>query len=167
MADFSLKPSLEKNLSDKPLKPFINASLDNDIDIVQIRTIKSASIQELKQLYAEAGWWEPAWDKNHDFLHSIVKDSAIFVGAFLDSKLIGMGRALSDLASDAYIQDVTVLKNFRGQGTGRKIIQKIIKLLKADGVDWIGIVAQPGTLKFYEQLGFKPLKDHIPLKFGN
>jgi spermidine synthase len=76
-----------------------------------------------------------------------------------------MGRALSDLASDAYIQDVTIIKEFRGKGIGRKIIIKLIEKLKGNNVDWIGLVAQPGTSSFYEELGFEVLKDHVPLKY--
>ncbi|MCP4669851.1 MAG: N-acetyltransferase, partial [Desulfobacula sp.] len=71
------------------------------MDNLQIRKIKSAEILDLVQIYKEAGWWKPSWEENPDFLNYIVKDSAVFVGAFFDKKLIGMGRALSDLASDA------------------------------------------------------------------
>ena len=130
----------------------------------QIEIIKSASNIDLIQIYKEAGWWEAAFDKNFDFLRSIVKDSAIFVGAFQNKKLIGMGRALSDLASDADIQDLAVLKAYRNLGVGTKIIRKLIEQLQIQNVDWIGIVAQPGTSRFYEKLGFEPLKGHIPLK---
>ncbi len=130
-----------------------------------IKVIKTASKKDLKRLYKEAGWWESSFDKYPEFLNHIVTDSAIFVGAFLGKKQIGMGRALSDLASDAYIQDVTVLKEFRGKGIGRKIIQELIKKLKENNVDWIGLVAQPGTFPFYEDLGFQVLKDHVPLKY--
>ncbi len=137
------------------------------MDNLQIKKIKSAEIQDLVQLYKEAGWWKSSWEEHPDFLKYIVKDSAVFVGAFFDKKLIGMGRALSDCVSDAYIQDLAVLKKFRGQGIGKKIIKKLIRQLKADNVDWIGVVAQPGTSLFYENLGFEPLKDHTPLKLQN
>ncbi len=130
-----------------------------------IKTIKSAPRQELVSLYKEAGWWKPLDDTHPETLDHIVKDSAFFVGAFFEKKLIGMGRALSDLASDAYIQDVVVLKEFRGRGVGQKIIKTLIEKLKGKGVDWIGIIAQPGTLSFYKQSGFEVLKDHIPLKY--
>ncbi|WP_457551015.1 GNAT family N-acetyltransferase [Desulfobacula sp.] len=127
--------------------------------------IKSASQKALISLYKEAGWWDASYDKQPEFLNRIVQDSALFVGAFCGKKLIGMGRALSDLASDAYIQDVAVLKEFRGKGLGRKIIQTLIEKLKENGVDWIGLVAQPGTSSFYKELGFEVLKDHVPLKY--
>ncbi len=130
-----------------------------------IKTIKSASKEDLIRLYKEAGWWDTSDDKHPEFLNRIVEDSALFVGAFLGKNLIGTGRALSDLASDAYIQDVVVLKEFRGRGIGRKIIQTLIKKLKENGVDWIGLVAQPGTSSFYKELGFEVLKDHVALKY--
>ena len=129
-------------------------SSNNTIDNIVIKTIKSAPKHELLQLYKDAGWWEPSWDSRSDFLNYIVKDSALFVGAFYEEKLIGMGRALSDLASDAYIQDVAVLKEFQGEGIGEKIIQRLIALLKENHVDWIGLIAKPGTSSFYKKLGF-------------
>lgn len=132
---------------------------------IVLKIIKTASITELIQLYKEAGWWESSYDSHPDFLNYIVKDSALFVGAFWGKKLIGMGRALSDLASDAYIQDVTVLKEFRNKGIGKKIIKILIEQLKENNVDWIGLIAQPGTSSFYEALGFEILKGYIPLKY--
>ncbi|MFH2057708.1 MAG: GNAT family N-acetyltransferase [Pseudomonadota bacterium] len=117
------------------------------------------------QLYQQAGWWEPSPDGTTDFLKSIVKNSALFAGVFDGKKMIGMGRALSDLASDAYIQDVVVLKPYRGRGIGGKIIQLLVEKLKQKGVDWIGLVAEPGTSSFYEKLGFQPMPGHLPLKY--
>ena len=132
---------------------------------VIVRPIKSALTEELKDLYKDAGWWDPSYDLNPGFLNYIVKDSAVFAGAFYKKKLIGMGRALSDLVSDAYIQDVTVLKEYRGKGIGKIIIKTLVEELKKKGVDWIGLVAEPGTSSFYKELGFDELKDHIPLKY--
>lgn len=115
-------------------------------------------------LYKDAGWWKSAYGEAPEFLNGIMEGSALFAGAFLNKKMIGMGRALSDLASDAYIQDVAVLKEFQGKGIGGKIIQTLIAGLKERGVDWIGLIAEPGTTDFYERLGFLPLKGHVPLK---
>lgn len=132
-----------------------------------IKATRSAPEKALIQLYKDAGWWQSSYEKDAGFLNCIVQDSAVFVGAFYDNELIGMGRALSDLASDAYIQDVVVLKKFRGRGVGKKIIQMLVKELKENGVDWIGLVAQPGTDAFYKDLGFETLEDHVPLKYRN
>lgn len=139
--------------------------MDVFLNQVTIRPLRSASVRDLKQLYQEAGWWAPAYDFDPGFLNAIVTRSAVFMGAILEKKLIGMGRALSDLVSDAYIQDVTVLKAYRGKGIGRLIIQALVRELRQNGVDWIGLIAEPETARFYEAIGFEPLKDHTPLRY--
>lgn len=131
---------------------------------IEIKLIKTACLEDLVSLYKDAGWWKDSYGESPDFLEGIVAGSALFAGAFENNKLIGMGRALSDQASDAYIQDVAVLKEFQGRGIGKKIIQILIAGLNAWGVDWIGLIAQPGTTGFYETLGFQVLEGHVPLK---
>ena len=132
---------------------------------IDIRIITSAREHELVKLYKDAGWWEKQYDENQDFLKALVPNSACFVGAFHKNSMVGMGRALSDLTSDAYIQDVTVLKPFRGKGIGSKIVKELIAFLKQYHVDWIGLIAKHNTSLFYVKLGFETLNDHVPLKF--
>lgn len=131
---------------------------------IEVKAVTSARREDVIVLYKEAGWWEQSDEEGTDWVDGIVSDSALFVGAFDGEKLIGMGRALSDSISDAYIQDIVVLKAYRGQGMGRKIIQTLIAGLKERGVEWIGLVAVPGSRSFYEDLGFRELKGHIPFK---
>ena len=130
---------------------------------IEVKIIKQAPLDQLVELYKDAGWWKTSWGNTPEFLNAIVKDSALFVGAFSGEKLVGMGRALSDLSSDAYIQDIAVLKEFRDKGIGKKIIFTLIEELEKNGVDWIGLVAEPGTSSFYRKLGFEVLYDHVPL----
>ncbi|MFH2093627.1 MAG: GNAT family N-acetyltransferase [Pseudomonadota bacterium] len=138
---------------------------DSFSDNIVIKIIQTAPENDLIQLYQQAGWLEPSSDGQTVFSQNIVKKSAVFAGAFDGEKMIGMGRALSDLISDAYIQDVTVLTPYRGRGIGGKIIQLLVKKLQENGVDWIGLVGEPGTLSFYEKLGFGQLEGYLPLKY--
>jgi aralkylamine N-acetyltransferase len=131
---------------------------------IECRIVTSAPRSALIQLYQDAGWWDAGFDAHPELLDQVVSGSALFAAAFREQVMIGMGRALSDLCSDAYIQDVTVRRSFRGQGIGRRIIQTLIDGLKEKGVDWIGLVGQPGTRKFYEDLGFQELMGHIPFR---
>jgi len=135
-----------------------------DLSTVTCRFLKTADTNDLMTLYKDAGWWNQACEQHPEFLSRVVPDSALFVGAFYQKKMIGMGRALSDLISDAYIQDVVVLQKFRGIGIGRKIIHTLITGLKEHGVDWIGLIGEPGTRRFYESLGFRPMTGHTPYR---
>ena len=129
---------------------------------MEIRCVDWVNPADMKALYEDAGWWE---GDDSSYLNDAVKGSCVFVGAFEAGKMIGMGRALSDGVSDAYIQDIVVLTSHRGQGIGKKIIKALVLNLKEKGVDWIGLVAVPGSQKFYKALGFKVLEGHVPLKY--
>lgn len=131
---------------------------------VSLAFVKTAEKNALTALYKDAGWWDESCENHPGFLDHVVANSAVFVGAFCEKKMIGMGRALSDLTSDAYIQDVTVLQKYRGKGIGKKIIKKLITGLKDHGVDWIGLIGEPNTRSFYENLGFEELSGHIPYR---
>ena len=132
---------------------------------VEIRIITSASMEEVVSLYKCAGWWEDHYIAEA-FIPGMVKNSTCFAGAFDHDRMIGMGRAVSDNVSDAYIQDIVVLNEYRGQGIGGEIVKVLIRELKAKGIDWIGLIGEPGTEEFYARLGFETLKGFVPMKLG-
>ena len=131
---------------------------------LEIKLVHTVPVEELAAIYQDAGWWQDDYTMSDAFLRLIPEKSALFAGAFFEKKLIGMGRALSDLCSDAYIQDVAVLIAYQNLGIGSMIVKFLIQELKKRGVDWIGLIGEPGTTLFYEKLGFRQMKDHIPFK---
>ncbi len=131
---------------------------------LEIKLVRTVPVDDFQALYQDAGWWQDDYKITDDFLRRIPQKSALFAGAFWEKKLIGMGRALSDLCSDAYIQDVVVLSAYQKLGIGSMIVTFLIQELKKRGVDWIGLIGEPGTRAFYENLGFRKMKDYIPFK---
>ena len=129
---------------------------------VEYKIITTAERGEVKALFRDANWWDNSWDEA--FIDDIVANSFRFAGAFEKQKLVGMARALSDGASDAYIQDVIVLKKFRGNQIGSELIRFLAAELKTCGIDWIGLIGEPGTEKFYSRLGFQRMDNYIPMK---
>ncbi len=133
------------------------------MDEIEVKLITEADRDEVTRLYMEADWWKPDYSKDLSFIDRIIADSFCFVGAFYRGRMIGMGRSISDGVSDAYIQDVTVLKEFRGQEIGKKILAEIIRCLRSYHIDWIGLIAEPGTRSLYEGLGFVELENYTPM----
>ncbi len=131
---------------------------------IKIDFVSEKNINAIMLLYKEADWLEE--DDTSDFIPQIIQKSHCFLGAFLNEKLIGMGRAISDSNSDAYIQDIVVFKEYRKKGIGKMIVKKIVDVLKQDGISWIGLIGEPGTQHFYEALGFSTMKNHIPMKLN-
>ena len=132
---------------------------------IEIKVIADVDRAAVKRLYQDAGWWEENDETpgGNPWIDTLVRQSFCFVGAFCCAELIGMGRAVSDGVSDAYIQDVVILKKFRGQGIGNRIIEKIIEFLQSHRIGWIGLIAQPGTQAFYQRLGFSLMEGHVPM----
>jgi spermidine synthase len=120
-------------------------------------------IDYIIRLYQEAGWWTGQARENHELIHRIVAGSHCFVLAWKGNEIIGMGRAISDGISDAYIQDVTVLPQYQGQGVGTGIVREILKQLRADGLQWIGLIAGGHSHPFYRKMGFEEMPAATPM----
>ncbi len=131
---------------------------------IAYRIVKKVDPEQLVKLYRTAGWWSEKND-NIDFLAELVNNSDLFVAAYDGNSLIGMGRSISDGVSDAYIQDVTVLPDYRRRGIGGRIIRTLVKNLLERGIKWIGLIGEPGTRHFYEELDFGLMKDYIPMLY--
>ncbi len=129
---------------------------------IAIRPTRHPERAHMVRLYKAAGWWTPDNDSHPEFVDDIASGSYWFVGAFSGERMIGMGRILSDGVSDAYIQDVTVLPEYRRRGIGGRIITALVEKLREDRIEWIGLVGEPGTSDFYKQLGFDEMQGSIP-----
>ena len=118
-----------------------------------------AETGRIVSLYRAEGWWYPGEDGDKDAarLSAIVSGSHCFAVAEQDNGIVGMGRAISDRFSDAYIQDVAVRRDCRGQGIGTAIVSALVSRLESDGLGWIGLVAERSTEPFYYRLGFAPM----------
>jgi len=120
-----------------------------------------AALKGIITIYRAHGWWKPS-DKPA-LLGKIIKGSHCFAVAERGGRVIGIGRAISDGVSDAYIQDMAVLKTERGSGAGGAILKALLKCLRKDGIKWVGLIAQDNSEYFYSKAGFKTLKNAHPM----
>jgi len=127
--------------------------------------LESATHHQLKQIIAlyraEKWWWEE--EEHIEMAEKIISGSFCFFAAVYHGEIIGMGRAISDGVSDAYLQDVAVRKDMRGRGIGSALIRALIGRLEDSGISWIGLIAERGSLPFYEKLGLFPMINAIPM----
>jgi len=134
----------------------------NNFENIKVEIVKAADIKQLKNLYIEAGWWNENDNKDPNLINKILQGSFCFAVASINDKIIGMGRAISDSVCDAYIQDVVVLKEYRGKGIGILIMDELIKYLKNKNINWITLVSEPDAVSFYQKYGFSQMENYIP-----
>lgn len=132
---------------------------------ISVSIVKEWDLQALVDLYVAGGWWGRDQDPSH--ISEIIRSSFAFAVAVHvpTGRTIGMGRVISDGISDAFIQDLVILPEFRGKGAGGKIVRTMLRFCISHHVTWIALIAEPGTEDFYERFGFSPMKDHVPMKF--
>jgi spermidine synthase len=133
---------------------------------IDYEIVREAPLEAIVDLYRAGGWWEES-DHNRAVIPRMICGSFCFmVARTQDGRIVGMGRAISDGASDAYIQDVVVLPKFRGHGLGRELVRRLTQFCVERDLDWIGLIAEPGTTRFYDGLGFRPLEGYQPMRHG-
>ena len=82
------------------------------------------------------------WDGlDSEAKHALVKKRDNFIGT---------GRVFPD----GHIGRVAVIKSYRGQGIGKKIINKLVETAINDGLDEVWLSSQCNAVGFYKKIGF-------------
>jgi ribosomal protein S18 acetylase RimI-like enzyme len=132
-------------------------------DDISVALVRSWDPEEIVALYRAGGWWKDEYDPAE--IPRLIGGSFAFVVA-TDTKIgraVGMGRAISDGVSDAYIQDLVVLPEYRRRDLGTAMVSLLVARCREAGISWIALVAEPGSENFYVPLGFARMEGYIPL----
>jgi ribosomal protein S18 acetylase RimI-like enzyme len=141
----------------------MKSSCENSVTCIVIQVPTDEQVLQIAEMYRIQGWWEPNDDDRECLISRMIKGSHCFVIALEEDKIVGMGRAISDGISDAYIQDLMVKKDRRNKGIGRKILLTLLEHLRVDGISWIGLIAEPGSWDLYSHAGFRMMKESVPM----
>ncbi len=132
---------------------------------IEYQQVRAWPTDEVVALYEAGGWWRES-PAARAAVPALVAGSFAFLVAVEGGRAIGMGRAISDGASDAYLQDVVVLPSHRGRGIGAELIRRLAVHCTSSGLEWVGLVAEPGTTAFYARLGFRALDGYVPMRLS-
>jgi len=121
---------------------------------VDIRAVNAWDADEIVLLYRSAGWWHDGEDDPSE-IPGIIRGSLVFFVAVdrVTGRAVGMGRAISDGISDAYVQDLVVLPELRSRGIGGAILGRILEACRERGIRWLALNAEKGYGDFYRRLG--------------
>ncbi|MFZ3044753.1 MAG: GNAT family N-acetyltransferase [Desulfatirhabdiaceae bacterium] len=103
----------------------------------------------------------PLGTREPDKLKIAAENSHTVCSAYVDQKIIGFGRAVSDSQYQSVIYDVVVLPEFQHQGIGKSIMKALLEKLPKSGP--VLIFVAPGKQDFYRKLGFGNLKTGMGL----
>ena len=78
--------------------------------------------------------------------------------AYVDSTFAGIIIVRKDWNKYAFVEDISVVKDYRGKGVGTALIQKTKEWAKKEGMDGLALETQDNNLlacRFYSKCGFK------------
>jgi GNAT superfamily N-acetyltransferase len=101
---------------------------------------------------------ESYWAKSRTYEQTLrAIENSICFGLYLDDRQIGFARVVSDQATFAYIGDVYILDEFRGQGLSKWLMEIMISYPDLQGLRrWL--LATRDAHGLYAQYEFTPLK---------
>ncbi len=97
------------------------------------------------------------WAKNisKELVKRSIENSLCF-GVYDREKQIGFARIISDCTTFAYLADVFILEEYRGQGISKKLMEFIMNYPELQGLRrWM--LATRDAHRLYAQYSFKPL----------
>jgi GNAT superfamily N-acetyltransferase len=87
-------------------------------------------------------------------VNTLLRTSYRVVGLFHDGRQVGFCRAISDGAVHAYLADVYVLEEHRGQGLGEAMVAEMLNGGELAGVRWL--LHTRDMQRLYRRYGFGP-----------
>lgn len=124
---------------------------------INFSSSRQIDFQKILELYENAGW--TAYTSHTETLQQAIENSHFILTAWSGHQLTGFLRAVGDGHTIVYIQDIIVLDNFRRKGIGRELLKKTLEKFKDVRQILLLTDEQPGTIAFYESVGFKQTKD--------
>lgn len=123
--------------------------------MIQISTDKQKlNVDLIHEYLSKESYW--AKDRDIDIVKRSIDNSLCF-GIYSESKQIGFARVVTDYAVFAWIMDVFILKNFRGNGFGKNLMSAIMTHAELQNLQRWGL-GTDDTHGLYAQFGFKPLR---------
>jgi GNAT superfamily N-acetyltransferase len=106
--------------------------------------------------WLSGSYWSPRITQSE--VEKGARHSSLVIGAYSsDGRQVGYGRIVSDRTRFAYIMDVFVDENHRGQGLAREMIRFAMSHPEyADVYQWL--LATRDAHAVYKKLGFQPLE---------
>lgn len=122
--------------------------------------LSETQVEQLHQLYQQE-WWTK--DRTLVETQQVIDGSSLIIALVKDNQLIAFARVLTDYIFKAFIFDVIVAKDYRGQGLGNKLMALIRKHEKLKKVKTFELYCLPEMVPFYESHEFSTHVGEIKL----
>tara|TARA_B100000886_G_scaffold27926_1_gene17670 strand:- start:261 stop:716 length:456 start_codon:yes stop_codon:yes gene_type:complete len=109
-------------------------------------------LNKLQKLLDNNAFW--ARSRTTNDLKKCLANSDVIVSLWVDNKIVGFGRALTDGIYRGVLWDIVIDQNYQGKGFGKLIINNLLSSKKIKNTKKLYLMTTNKKL-FYSQLNFK------------
>lgn len=114
---------------------------------------KKISVQEFILILNESTLGERRPVNDIKRMETMLDNASILITAWDNNKLIGVSRAISDLAYCTYVSDLAVHVDYQNQGIGKRLLEET--RTKSGGKGAFILLAAPKARDYYPHIGFE------------
>lgn len=115
-------------------------------------TLTDGQVRDLVEILGTTAW---AANRDRDGVAAMLDGSDAVVGLVdRDGRLVAFARALSDGIYRAFVYDVVVANDRRGEGLGADVVAELLARPAVRDAEAVDLACQPDLVPFYERRGF-------------
>lgn len=118
------------------------------------------STEEIVELYDSSGLNRPIAD--HQRIAQMYAHSNLVVTAWIDGKLAGISRSLTDFCYCCYLSDLAVRQEYKCSGIGKTLIE--LTRGKVGEKSMLLLLAAPSAMEYYPKVGFEKVENGFIIK---
>ena len=108
-------------------------------------------LTKLQNLFNQNAQW--AQNRSIPDLRNCLSKSDVIISLWIDKKIVGFGRALSDGIFRSVLWDIVIDQNYQGKGYGKVIVNSLVESKKIKQSEKIYLMTS-NQKDFYCQIGF-------------
>jgi GNAT superfamily N-acetyltransferase len=113
------------------------------------------SASELSELFRSSGIRRPVDDLPR--LEKMLTHANLLIGAYADSRLVGVARALSDFSYCCYLSDLAVTKEYQHHGIGRELVARVKR--RVGDQSMLLLLSSPEAMGCYPRIGLEAVNN--------
>ena len=122
------------------------------MNIEIVSEFEGSNLDQIREVYQSVGWTK----HTNEIISKVFKASQVIALVYVNGRIVGIGRAMTDGVFNAAIYDVVVHRDFQGQGFAKRIMEFILNQLS--DVSCVHLISTTGNEEFYRKFGLKKIK---------
>jgi ribosomal protein S18 acetylase RimI-like enzyme len=111
------------------------------------------TVEQVIDLYKRSTLGERRPIARPDIFQGMLDNANLTITAWVDDRLVGISRSLTDFTYVAYLADLAVDEAYQKMGIGKRLIDETRLRLKPECM--IVLVAAPNANEYYPKIGFE------------